>query len=99
MRRRLIASSLVGGLVLTVIAPALTAPASAAGPVAALGLAVSTALAGSHATAMSVRVDIAGAGTVYSRYPAQALNPASTEKLLNVPVALNMARSSLRCET
>ena len=60
MRRALLAPLASGGLVL-----ALAAPASAAAPITSLDAILAAKLATSGATAMSVRVDVAGVGTVF----------------------------------
>jgi D-alanyl-D-alanine carboxypeptidase/D-alanyl-D-alanine-endopeptidase (penicillin-binding protein 4) len=63
---------------------------SASASVPSLATQLDQILAGSGATAMSVRVDVAGVGTVFTHSAGQALNPASTEKLLTGYTALRV---------
>ncbi|MDX6229604.1 MAG: hypothetical protein QOI76_2994, partial [Frankiales bacterium] len=63
-------------------------PATASAPLLATQL--GRILATSGATAMSVRVDVAGRGTVFTHSASLALNPASTEKLLTGYTALRV---------
>jgi D-alanyl-D-alanine carboxypeptidase/D-alanyl-D-alanine-endopeptidase (penicillin-binding protein 4) len=65
-------------------------PASASSSVSALGATLAAKLSASGATAMSVRVDVAGRGTVFTHSASLALNPASTEKLLTGYTALRV---------
>lgn len=65
-----------------------SSPATAAVPSVATQL--DRILAGGGATAMSVRVDIAGSGTVFAHSASRALNPASTEKLITGYTALRV---------
>ena len=64
-----------------------TGSASAASSLDAL---LAADLSASGSTAMSVRVDVAGAGTVFARGSSTALNPASTEKLITGYTALRV---------
>ncbi len=73
------------------------APAGAASP--SLASQLGSALAGSGSTGMSVRVDVAGRGTVFTRTPALALSPASTEKLITAYTALRVLGPSHRFVT
>jgi D-alanyl-D-alanine carboxypeptidase/D-alanyl-D-alanine-endopeptidase (penicillin-binding protein 4) len=63
-------------------------PATASTP--SLATQLGRILATGGATAMSVRVDVAGRGTVFTHSPSRALNPASTEKLLTGYTALRV---------
>ena len=64
--------------------------ASAISSVGSLDRTLAGLLAGSGATAMSVRVDVAGRGTVFTHSAALALPPASTEKLVTGLTALRV---------
>jgi D-alanyl-D-alanine carboxypeptidase/D-alanyl-D-alanine-endopeptidase (penicillin-binding protein 4) len=72
-----------GALVLAVAQPASAATSSVESRLAAL-------MSTSGATAMSVRVDVVGTGTVFAHSSSRAVNPASTEKLLTGWTALRV---------
>jgi D-alanyl-D-alanine carboxypeptidase/D-alanyl-D-alanine-endopeptidase (penicillin-binding protein 4) len=67
-----------------------TGSAAATASVPSLSTQLGRNLATSGATAMSVRVDVAGVGTVFTHSPSRALNPASTEKLITGYTALRV---------
>ncbi|BEP11768.1 hypothetical protein acdb102_00790 [Acidothermaceae bacterium B102] len=82
-----------------VLAAAGPASASPSHSFDALEAALDAGLAASGATAMSVRVDVAGAGTVFARGSSTALNPASTEKLITGYTALRVLGPAHRFRT
>jgi serine-type D-Ala-D-Ala carboxypeptidase/endopeptidase (penicillin-binding protein 4) len=78
---------------------ATAAPASAAGPVASMGHTLDAILAAAGSTGMSVRVDVAGRGEVYSHSASRTVPPASTEKLVTAYTALRVLGPSFRFVT
>src|SRR5947207_642680 len=67
-----------------------TGSTSAFASVPSLARQLNGIFATSGASALSVRVDVAGRGTVFSHSPARTLNPASTEKLITAYTALKV---------
>jgi D-alanyl-D-alanine carboxypeptidase/D-alanyl-D-alanine-endopeptidase (penicillin-binding protein 4) len=96
MRRTVVA--LAAGVVL-LTAPATAAPAQAAGPVTSLAASLDAILATSASTGMSVRVDVAGRGEVFSHTASTAVAPASTEKLITAYTALRVLGPTYRFAT
>jgi D-alanyl-D-alanine carboxypeptidase/D-alanyl-D-alanine-endopeptidase (penicillin-binding protein 4) len=91
--RRTAAVFASGALVL-----AATGPASAS-RLSSLSARLADELSASGSTAMSVRVDVAGRGTVFARGSSVALNPASTEKLITGYTALRVLGPAHRFRT
>lgn len=73
--------------------------AASASPLSSLDARLAAELAASGSTAMSVRVDVAGRGTVFARGSSSALNPASTEKLITGYTALRVLGPAHRFRT
>ena len=96
MRRHLVVLTASAGLVLGVAGPA---SATSVSPIGTVDASIAAALATSGATAISARVDVAGLGTVFTRTPGLALNPASTEKLITGYTALRVLGPSHRFVT
>jgi D-alanyl-D-alanine carboxypeptidase/D-alanyl-D-alanine-endopeptidase (penicillin-binding protein 4) len=84
--RRFLTAGVVAAITVVSSAPS----ASATTPVASLSRSLDAILSTSGATALSVRVDVAGRGTVFSHSPAKALNPASTQKVITAYTALKV---------
>jgi D-alanyl-D-alanine carboxypeptidase/D-alanyl-D-alanine-endopeptidase (penicillin-binding protein 4) len=97
-------SGLMRRLVLTLPATAAlllgtALPAGAVGPQAGLATTLDAILAGSGSTAMSVRVDVAGRGEVFSRTASRTVSPASTQKIVTGYTALRVLGPSYRFVT
>jgi D-alanyl-D-alanine carboxypeptidase/D-alanyl-D-alanine-endopeptidase (penicillin-binding protein 4) len=91
--RRTATALAVGALVLTVATPASASPGSS------LATTLGTILATSGSTALSVRVDVAGSGEVFSHTASHAVAPASTQKLVTAFTALRVLGPSYRFVT
>lgn len=93
MRRTAASALAAGALVLTVAAPASAQPRSS------LAATLDAVLAASGSTGMSVRVDVAGSGEVFSHTASRPVAPASTEKLVTAYTALRVLGPSYRFVT
>ncbi len=93
MRRTVSTALCVGALVLGAAAPASASQRSG------IATTLDAILATSGSTGMSVRVDVAGAGEVYSHGAGTAVAPASTEKLVTGFTALRVLGPAYRFTT
>jgi serine-type D-Ala-D-Ala carboxypeptidase/endopeptidase (penicillin-binding protein 4) len=97
--RRMFRRSIASVVASTALVLVATTPAFAAGPVSALDARLGSILAASGSTGMSVRVDVAGRGTVFTYSPSLQVAPASTEKLVTAFVALRVLGPGFRFVT
>src|SRR4051794_33051310 len=93
MRRPAFTAALSGALILAVAAPASASPRSS------VAAQLDAILAGAGSTGMSVRVDVAGAGQVFSHTASRAVAPASTQKLITAFTALRVLGPGYRFVT